>query len=1124
MAVKRTSTSPIVGRNWLISELQEWLKNGGRRATLVGPPGIGKSCVAQAFRDATPDSVYVNFQTTKEPLDSVEEQIQGGKPKKLLILDSVEAAPASVWQNQGLDRDFPDIPKLYIFRPGVHYEGLQQPGTQLFALDPYSPQHEEDLNKHLSEHGIETMIGMISTFQEAQFLIENPKQGSNQLESYYLALWRAVTRAHKGSTRVLMEQIALLLADAPEGLPFEAISDFTGIPLVSVRESVDFLAPILTMVPSGVTLFSPGLAHFLTGHFSRDLGPVHGRVVSFFRETYPSWHEMHDPYGWRYLVLHCDRLARASRRQDFSVLHWLNEGSFSHLKLERTGMLPSVLKDLRLSLLASLETEDLPRIISFGCRVARLRKHDSIKTVHRLADAGSLPLARENAFLVSGEENKFLTWLLFATQTLEGRDLSSTTALLSESLHFLGGHPKESETRLGAHIMGTMLSYSGLPETTTEVLLRALAMGGMPEAAALALKTAAHNHLLTPIQRTSLLESAVKYIAQIPDEDQKEAYGREVAARLARLSDQPAESGVAYPARLEQAKNRDKEFKAILEEVRKGTTLVATAAASIVPIDDEPWSREAFEKLINIVDVQKDAETLKHGLSGLLQSLEDSVVKELDHGILDALSVAILSLEQPEDRSRYLARFAVLLTVKGRPLEAQQRISLSAANAFSVADTAGRSEALFHLAGLVATTGALGRARDLAFHALELSSRVDDLDRESRQLVRLLSTSAAKNNSAEEIVRLGDSLRFDNSPMELEAKGRALVALAAGLTRLGADDQAKAYREKAIETTRSIANLELKIHLLCDLSAALYQSGEKRQARRLSKEARGLYEENQLERELLSATGLLRISMILENRSQTKKFVDYCLIYLKSNDLKTWLSSPALLDLMGLCRHLGRTEELLRHLNDARQTEDLNDDQMLGLLRCELELGEFQRAEVLLDRLVGVEERCRGGIDLSLAFLPIDAERSLYHLANVPLESRRCEGIRRLALLNGSEIRPTEQARVRHVLNNLTLMAIDHPDAMDSVLSRWIQGCPDRDTILAIADKMEWSVGAGNLFREAHQSHSESSESLDNVGSNGMKASSNVEDPAPTEPPVKESPASPPDDGFKVVSLTKPKE
>ena len=1124
MAVKRTSTSPIVGRKWLISELQDWLKNGGRRATLVGPPGIGKSCVAQALCQASPDSVYVDFQTSKDPFESIEEQVQGGKPKKLLVLDGIEAAPASVWEHQSLDRAFPDIPKLYIFRPGVHYEGLQQPGTRLFALDPYSPHHEQDLNDHLTEHGVETMIGLISTFQEAQFLIENPEQGANQLESYYLALWRAVTRAHKGSTRVLMEQIALLLADTPEGLPFEAISDFTGIPLVSVRESVDFLAPILTIVPSGVTLFSPGLAHFLTKHFSRDLGPVHGRVVSFFRETYPSWHEMHDPYGWRYLVLHCDRLARASRRQDFSVLHWLNEGSFSHLKLERTGMLPSVLKDLRLSLLASLETEDLPRIISFGCRVARLRKHDSVKTVHRLADAGSLPLARENAFLVSGEENKFLTWLLFATQTLEGRDLSSTTALLSESLYFLGGDPKESEIRLGAHIMGTMLSYPGLPEKTAEILQQALAMGGQPEAAALSLKTAAHNHLLTDKQRTALLESALKYVSDISEEDQREAYGREIAARLARLSGRTSEPGVAYPARLEQAKNRDKEFQSILEEVRKGTTLIATAAASIVPITDEPWSRGAFEKLIKLVDVNKDIESLKHGLSGLLQSLEDSVVKELDHGILDGLSVAILALEKPEDRSRYLARFAVLLTVKGRPLEAQQRISLSAANAFSVADTADRSDALFHLAGLVATTGALGRARDLAFHALELASRVDDLDRECRQLVRLLSTSTAKNNSAEEILRLGDSLRFDNSPMELEAKGRALVALAAGLTRLGADEQAKAYRERAIETTRSISNLELKIHLLCDLSAALYQSGEKRQARRLSKEARGLYEENQPERELLSATALLRISMILENRSQTKKFVDYCLSYLKANDLKVWLSSPALLDLLGLCRHLGRTEELHLHLNDARQADDLTDDQMLGLLRCELELGEFQRAEALLDRLGSIAGRCRGGIDLSLAFLPIDAERSLYHLANIPLESRRCEGIRRLALLNGSEIRPTEQARVRHVLNNLTLMAIDHPDAMDSVLSRWIQSCPDRDTILAIADKMEWSVGAGTLFREAHQSHSESHEALEGIEPAEPEASTPVEEPALTEIPVIESAVTPHDDGFKVVSLTKPKE
>ncbi len=1138
MALK-LSSEPLRGREWLLAELQEWFSSGGQRATLVGPPGIGKSRVGQALVEANPGSLLIDFSRVRDPYEALREA-GAGRPTaelpKLLVIDALDSAPPAFWRTHGLDQDFPGVPKLFIFRPGVHYEGLQRPGTQLFALDPLHPKHEEEFELHLRENGLENLIGVISTYQEAEFLTANRAQGGTQLDSYYLNIWREITRGFQGPTRVLLEQVALLLADTPEGLPFEAISDFTGLPLTSVREAVDLLAPILIMAPTGVTMFSRGLALYLARHFSRDLGPVHGRIVSFFRETYPSWHEMHDPYGWRYLVLHCDRLARASRKQDFSVLHWLNEGSFSQLKLERTGMLPSVLKDLRLSLLASLETEDIPRIVAFGCRLARLRKQESVKTVHRLADAGNLPMARENAFLASGEGQKFLLWLLFATQTMEGNDLASTVALLRETQVFPTAPLDENEVRLAASLMSTMLSYPGLHADAEGLLLQGLKMHDSALAACVAFKTAAHNHLLPEAKRVELLKQAAFYASRIPDNDLRGSNERELASRLARLGAVEAKPGVAYPERLLKAEDRDRELGQMLEEIREGAGSVAAGAAALVPIEDEAWVNAAFAQLLELADVHKDEEALKPGLAGLMQSLEDSSVKEIETAILDGLSQAILSLEKPEERSRYLARFAVLLAAKGRPLEAQQRISLSAANAFSVVDTSSRATALLYLAGQVAATGHLGRARDLAFHAIELRSKVDDLDRESRQLVRLLSTSTAKNDSAEEIVRLGESLRFDNSPMEMEAKGRALVALAAGLARLGADEQARVYREKAVDTTRAMENLELRIHLLCDLAGALHHSGEKRQARKLAKEARALYDESEGERGLASLIGLLRVSMVLENRTQTKKSFDAAIKHLKSHELAHWIGTPALLELLGLSRSLGRTGELLGFLGQARQgAEQLSDEQLLGLLRCELELGEFGNAEALLQRVNSMVLRCQGGIDMALALLAVDPERALAHLAAVPLELARCEGIRRMALLNSAEIRPTEQARVRHVLNRLTLMAIDHPDAMDSVLSRWIQSCSEREVILAVADKLGWDAGAAELFREVLSNNS--TEDAPAAPRAPRKVEFDEPDPA-REDPVEESvedsesePASSPsedgeapaDDGFRVISLTKPK-
>ena len=1114
--------APLRGRGWLLADLESWFQKNGQRAVLVGPPGIGKSRVGRALVETLPGAVLIDFALARDPYQALAAAAAmgaDGELPSLLVLDALESAPPALWRTHGLDQDFPGVPKLFICRPGVHFEGLQRPGTQLFALDPSHSSHQQELSEHLQSHNLQALDGLVSTFQEAEFLIANPEQGGTQLDSYYLALWRETTRAVQGPLRVMMEQIALLLADTPEGLPFESVSDFTGIPLVSVREVVDLLAPVLVVSASGVTLFSRGLALYIARHFSRDLGPVHGRIVSFFREAYPSWHEMHDPYGWRYLVLHCDRLARSSRRQDFSILHWLNEGSFSQLKLERTGMLPSVLGDLRLSLLASVESEDIPRIVSFGCRIARLRKQESVKTVHRLADSGNLALARENAFLVSGEGQKFLLWLLFATQSLEAGDLSSTTALIHETQQFPAVTLEEPEVRLAASILATMLSYPELPDSAKALFLTALSMGGHPEAGCLAFKTAAHCHLLSPQSRRALLDFAEQQAKHISDEATRKGHEKEIASRRARLVGGEVSAGVAYPDRLLKAKDKDKEFKKLLTEVRKGATPVATAAAALIPIEDEDWTNASFLALVESLAGQVDESVLRHALSGLLQSLEDSAVKEIETKVLDGLSLAILSFEKPEDRSRYLARFAVLLSVKGRPLEASQRISLSAANAFSVAETATRASALLNLAAHVAETGALGRARDLAFHALELNSRVQDLDRECRQLVRLLSTSTAKNDSAEEIVRLGEDLRFDNSPLELEAKGRALVALAAGLARLGAEEQAKVYRERAVETTRAIENLELRIHLLCDLAGALYASGEKRQGRKLAKEARSLFEESETERGLLSATGLLRVSMLLENRAQTKKGFELCLKMLKSDTRYEILSSPALLEFLGMSRHLHRTEELSEYLDSARQASDLNDEQQVGLLRCELELGEFARAEAALERLTSLPARCEGGIDIALALLSVDPERSLWHLVRVPLEPARCDGIRRLALLNSAEIRPTEQMRVRTVLHRLTLMAIDHPDAMDSVLSRWIQSCSDRDVILGVADKMGWGTGANELFMEVMQTAQNNGVGSESSQHAEKESSTHSQEPAEEpDPQIADS-----DEGFRVISLTQAK-
>jgi hypothetical protein len=123
-----------------------------------------------------------------------------------------------------------------------------------------------------------------------------------------------------------------------------------------------------------------------------------------------------------------------------------------------------------------------------------------------------------------------------------------------------------------------------------------------------------------------------------------------------------------------------------------------------------------------------------------------------------------------------------------------------------------------------------------------------------------------------------------------------------------------------------------------------------------------------------------------------------------------------------------------------------------------------------------------------------------------------------LALLNSADIRPTQQARVRDVLCRLTLMAGEHPDAMDAVLSRWIQACPDRETIIAIADKLNWPTGADTMLRSAMEAmpNRHRMMMLDDEDDQ-VEEHLVVEEPQDQED---EDEGEESDDGFQAVSLT----
>jgi hypothetical protein len=315
---------------------------------------------------------------------------------------------------------------------------------------------------------------------------------------------------------------------------------------------------------------------------------------------------------------------------------------------------------------------------------------------------------------------------------------------------------------------------------------------------------------------------------------------------------------------------------------------------------------------------------------------------------------------------------------------------------------------------------------------------------------------------------------------------------------------------------RSIDDLSLRVHLLCDLAGAFHASGEEKDARKLIKEARNLFDEEKDAQGLMASTALLRVYMEVENKTQTKNMFQISREFLEQESPSEWLTEQAFLQFLSLAQSLGRVQEVLPALNEPRKAENLADRERLGVLRAEIALGNFHKAEKHADVLKDVTLTCMARIDLALALLQEDPHRSLDHLKKVPLEGYRVEGIKRLALLNSSDIRPTEQSRVRDVLCQLTLLAAEHPDAMDSVLSRWIQACPDRETILSIADKMNWSTGAGPMFRQAMEAlpvrEAEDSSETSETEPPDSEDENSAEDEEPSDD----------DDGFQAVSLTQP--
>jgi hypothetical protein len=1103
------------GREWFIDFVDSWLSGTGPQTPvycLAAEPGWGKTRLAKHLARRHPRSLSIEGRRipSQDPgqvlwsdLWTSMDLLTGETPEwpssyaqilrrlrevkpTLLIADRAESL-AVLTDGPVLANLLESGCRILLFgRPGTYLDRLPEDSVTLDLQNSQSKLNLADLKTWIQKV---KAPGELALHAQGNFGIARElfKTRPDRVLQRQWALVEDLLESVGPTLRDDAQRVLCLLAESKTPLTARAVGSFLALNAGRTRALLNALEPLLQFQNERFGLYSPWLAAAISNVLEKDLEVIHANVIGYFRETFPSWDEMTDPYGWKYLLHHGDRYSRTSKRRDFSVLHWLGEGPFLRLKLQKTRSLSGVLEDLRLALTAAMEENDLPRVVSYGFQIPRLRRETAANGLHELADLGELKLAREYALLLTNDANRFLGLVLLAWQICSGPqegpagtgfesgrgDDDSQRVLLELLLLDLSFIPivdlAEESIPLLVHIVADLLRL--MPHRQDEVL-------SLLTRNESALRRAVHFFMLsliegqTPELRELELRRGIQAAEQLPDEERDQ-----LETMIARSFERQHQESLAALLCTGKA-GESKPFASRDEFLEQRSGLVAANAQGkgvdrLLQLAERlvagealpPWAVEELAVLCQaVVNLPVEQEKLRaiQGLSrrlGPLESNPDSL------RAFEALLAQAAYLEDRSLKARAMAELGVALHRHHEYVRSNDVISQSAGIAFGVESKAGRAHTLLFVAGAVAQTLHPLRAQDLAFNALQcLEGKLEHaLDQNCRAVLKLGVLSTISSERVIENLEQGAEEVRRSAAGEPRVKALALSSLAEGAHKLGATEWARQLLDQALASARVMPPGTAKCITLAQLALREYEARENQRKEQVLQEAMEALavETSVTER----AEGLLAIaaSRLDARDPKAQSLLRTILNELEKSPIQHVLGCPSLSKFVGLtrrCNLAAWSHKLLTkvraELGQLKEVTEGRDFLLLNLIAFELAFGEVEAAMSRLQLLQSVRAHADGQSAVAVAMIRERPEQALAMIASITIQSTRLLAIERSAFELARELRPSRKLQVQRTMHSLTLLATEDEATTDMVLSRWLNERPDIHKLEQTARKMGW--------------------------------------------------------------------
>jgi hypothetical protein len=1099
----------ISGRDWFFEELDRWMlpSTGGNLEKIwlvTAEPGWGKSVLASAVSRRINGCLlwrapYIDGSRRPAPW-SPEEQDSAS----LVVIDGPR------WLDWRVDlRDWVALqgigcPVLVFARPhraslrslaqGLsvsHYTGHDVENQRDVALA--LGQTDEGYRWRQSSRGNFLIAKLIQTSQE-------------RVEVVVDALWDLLVGIVQEAPVELQADLyrtLCLLAEAGQPLTSEQMSDFLGLSAANLEVLLGWLQAVMTKTVTksmdefesddllaferaqgthhGIdvdrwqySLFNPWLARTVSLKLRRDLEGSHASVIAFFRETFPSWEEMTDNYGWNHLGHHCDQYGRSGKKRDFSVLYWLTEGAYLKNKLLKTRNLPGVLGDIRRALRAALEEGDRVRIVHFGFMYPRLKREMAASLMHELADQGEMERSREHIPYLNLEKNRFFSYLLLAWQAAE----EGQTAFASQNLDSAASLliPPLTADDLPLLISSCFRLLQLLPESQDQIF----ALLGREENP---LRTA-HNFLMLGLvenledkTRSLALKlsrwSDLIKVSRTPEQKRIENF---VGRSLRILGGAPSDAPKAEPKVIDLESFEQQ----IAELNRSGQDHLVVDALyalldDVVQLPEVPdWFVEKSGLLIQSLQSVKSSEELLRAVALMGRPIAHLRHDECQLALLEKLAKLIGEHEDPPFLARARAELSVQFHRSGQQVRADALLSQAAGLAFQL-NRLERGPVLKFLAGAAAQAGNDARARDLAFHAIEASEMClgPTFEIACRGALRQGLMAHISNESSLEVFSgYAEGCRHQEG-VDLGLRCLSLAAVAESANGLGYRDHAKTWVEQSLGMARACPDAAERGNLLAKVALSVFKLGDKQRYQTLLQEAMEVVPQ------LTTLEQIRIISILAECRHQVKDANAQAV----ENTLHSRLSSLNSVDLL-------MSRALLRAVSNQRQKRfvlDYNDllDRAISatIQKPEKESGPFdislseavdqmnsQRVSLLLAAgrweaalaaagdLKSAARQAGAWAEIAEQTINERPEMALSLIDNIPLRLEKLSAVLRCSSRLATELRPAHLKSNLRLCRELTLRALEDEQSTDALLSRWIQMETDVRVLEKIARKMNWPI------------------------------------------------------------------